>query len=148
MSDIRNTSVCDNRDPKFVGELGDGVHSRGLWPTHGHDFLSDADAAGAHANSDTIGTCGNEMRSLTTGNNVAGDNLKLGECLFDPFNHFDLVGRVSLTRVYHNDVEALLDEQLQTIPVGRSGPNRGSGVKLFSFGVFGSERIVDIFQEI
>ena len=88
--DIADPAVRDDRHTEPVRKLCDGIHRGRLRTTDGHDLLRNADRARAHSDTETIRASSDEARSLLAGDDIASDDLELGERLLDPLDHLDL----------------------------------------------------------
>lgn len=148
VTNILDTTVSDTRNAEASGKGGDAANSGGLWTTDSHNLLGDASAAAAHANSQAIGTGGNQRSSLLPGNNVTGDHIDLGEGLLDELDHLNLVRRVALAAVENDNIQASLDEQLEAGLVLLTSTDRSSTNQLLGVGELRSQRVVQVLHQI
>ena len=88
--DVGDAAISDDRHAELVRKLRHGVHRSRLGAADGHDLLRDTDGARTHPDPKTVRTGGDEARSLLAGDDIAGDDLELGERLLDPLDHLDL----------------------------------------------------------
>lgn len=148
VSNIADTTIRDDRNTELAGKLSDVVDSCCLGTSNSHDLLGYANGARTHSNADAVGSSGDETGSLLSRDYVAGDDLELGECLFDPLNHLDLENRVSLRRIEDNDVEAGLDEKLKAFPIRRTRTDGSRSVQLLGIGLFRGQRVSLVLQQV
>lgn len=148
VSNVADTTIGPGGNTEPLGKLRDGVDGSTLGSTDGHDLLSDADRSRTHTDSETVGTGSNEGRSLLSGDDVASNDVDVGESLLDPLDHLDLEGGVTLARVEDDDIKTSLDEESETVSVGGSGTDGGSAVKLLGRGLLGCERVVLVLEQI
>jgi hypothetical protein len=68
---ISHSSIRHDRHPEMCCKLAYSIHRRRLGPTNGHDLLRDADGAGSHADTESVGPGGDELCSLLACDDVA-----------------------------------------------------------------------------
>lgn len=148
VTDVLDTTVGDAGNTVLSGEAADGVDGRGLGTANGHDFLGNTGRATSHANSQTVYTSLDQGGRLFSGDDVSSDDLKLGELLLDPLDHFNLVHAVSLGAVKDDDVETSVDELLKPDFVLGSGADSGGSDELLAIGGLGGEGEILVLVQV
>jgi len=145
---VLDTTVGDTGNTEASGKGGDAAHGSGLGTTDSHDLLGDTGTTAAHANSQAIDTGGNQSSSLLAGNDVTTNNVDLGEFLLNVLDHLDLVHGVTLARVQDNDVQASLNEELETVLVLLTSTDRSGTDELLGIGELGGQGVVEVLHQI
>jgi len=96
----------------------------------GHDLLGNASRASTHTDTKTINTGLDQLGGLLTSDDVATNDIKLGEVLLDPADHLKLEDAVALGAVKDDNVEASLNKRGETLLVVRAGANGCGSEKL------------------
>lgn len=148
VTDVTDTAIGNGRNAKLARKFGNLVDSSSLTATTGHDFLSDTDGAGAHTDTETVSASSDQVGSLLAGNDVSGNDIKLGEILLDPADHLQLIDGVALRRVQDNNVEASLNEQSQTILVIGAGANGSADQELLAVSRLGSQGVILVLEQV
>lgn len=148
VANVLHTSVGNAGNAKLVGELGDRVDGGTLGSADSHDLLGDTDGAGAHSDSETVGTSLDQRSGLLSGNNVTGNNLQVGEGLLDPLDHLDLEDGVTLRRVEDDDIEASGNKLLKSLSVIGSGSDGSTTEELLGLGRLGGVGVVVVLLQI
>ena len=130
VTDVADATVGDDGDAKVVCVLGNSVDRRALGTSDSHDLLGDANRARAHADTEGIGTRGDERGGLLLGDDVAGNDLQVTVGGLDVLDHVHLPDRIALRRVNDDDVDAGLHEKLEARAVVLAGRD-GGATKLY-----------------
>lgn len=148
VANVLHTTVGNAGNAKLVGKLGDRVDGGSLGSANSHDLLGDTDGAGAHSDSETVGTSLDQRSGLLSGDHVTSNNLQVGEGLLDPLDHLNLEDRVTLRRVEDDDIEAGSHELLKSLSVIGSGSNGSTTQKLLGLGRLGGVGVVVVLLQI
>lgn len=148
VADVLDTAVGDARNAEAGGEGADTVDSGSLGTADSHNLLGDAGRATAHTNAEAVGAGGDESSSLLAGDDIAANDIKLGELSLAPLDHVDLVHAVTLRAVKDDNVETSVDEALEADLVLGAGANGSSAEKLLALGELGSQREVLVLGQI
>jgi hypothetical protein len=148
VANVLDTTVSNAGNTEAGSERGDAVDGSSLRTADSHDLLGDAGRAGAHTDSETVNTSGDETSSLLAGDDVATNDIEAGVGLLDVLDHLDLVHGVTLGRVEDDNVETGINELLETGLVVGTGTNGGSGDQLLGLGELGGKRVVQVLHQI
>jgi hypothetical protein len=148
VTNVLDTTISDAGNTKAGSERGNAVDGSSLGTADSHDLLGDAGRAGAHTDSETVNTSGDETSGLLAGDNVATNDIEVGVGLLDVLDHLDLVHGVTLGRVEDDNVETSINELLKTGLVVGAGTDGGSGDQLLGLGELGSERVVQVLHQV
>ena len=119
-----DATIRNARHTKLAGNAGHVVDSSGLGTAHSTHLLGSADGAAAHAHAETVHACQDEVIGLSGGHHVAADELDVRVGGLDVLDHVDLVHRITLGRIDHDDVRARRDQCLHTQLVVGASANR------------------------
>lgn len=148
VADVLDTTVSNARHAEASGERGDAVDRGGLGTADGHDLLGNAGRAGTHTDTKTVDTGSDQAGGLLASDDVATNDIEVGEGGLDVLDHLDLVHGVTLRRVEDDNVEAGINQLLETALVLGAGTNGSGGDELLGVGQLGGEGIVDVLHQI
>ena len=148
VSNVADTTVRNDGHTELVRKFRDVVHRGRLGTADSHNLLGNADRAGTHTDTEAVCARGNEACRLLARDDVASDDLKLRERLLDPLDHLNLVDRVALRRVEHDDVESSLDEEAQPLAVGGTSADCRGRIQLLRLGALRRERVVLVLEQV
>lgn len=148
VANILNTTVGDAGNAEAGSESADGVDGGGLGAADSHDLLGDTGRTTAHTDAETVDTSRDESSRLLTGDNVAANDINLGELALDPLDHLNLVHGVTLRAVQDDNVETSVDELLEAELVLGTSANGSSAEELLAVGQLGSEGEVLVLGQV
>mmetsp|Transcript_65942 Transcript_65942/g.190243 ORF Transcript_65942/g.190243 Transcript_65942/m.190243 type:complete len:269 (-) Transcript_65942:763-1569(-) len=116
----RDAAIGEDRDAPRARVLRHVEDRRGLGPSTSADLLGGADGADAHADAEPIHAAVDEVLCLRLGDNVAADDLQVGELLLHPPKHLVLEDAIPLAAVHDDGVHTGGDQRAH--PVFVTGP--------------------------
>ncbi len=148
VANVLDATVGNARNAEASGKSADTVDGGSLGPADSHDLLGDASRSTAHANAEAVSAGGDESSSLLAGDDIAANDVKVGELGLAPLDHFDLVHAVALRAVKDGNVEASLNQALETELVLGASANGSSAEELLALGKLGGQGEVLVLGQV